>query len=936
MEEQKVYFAFISYQRKDEEWADRLRNKLEHYQLPSSVRKQDASLPKEIRPIFRDALELAGGVLAKEIETALQNSKYLIVICSPNSAKSPWVNKEIQTFIYLGREDHIIPFIIDGTPFSDNEDTECFPPALRSLKGEKELLGININELSRDAAAIKVVARMFGLKFDTLWQRYEREKKRKRWMIIGGALLFAFVSLGIGGHIAKQNRELDSKNKEIRKERDRANTEKKRAEKTSDSLRVAFDSITQQNILIQQQRNDLDKSNNELQLSLIHLAEEKLETQKQYAKFIAQKANELMDDNDYLTARRIIPDVLPNKSPRKLFPYVPEIEQALRRSFDSNSGIIYEPLGNFHTILLSPDGKTIVSCVKRENIKLWDAQTGLLVYSIPNTSSSPSIRFSPQGKLFISANGNLTIWDVNNKEKLQSINWGKSINDIDYRNRLLSLFCKNGGNYTLEIIDGYTGKLLSAIPTNGSKLITSAMFLSDDKIITASLDDSIKIWSIKSKTMIRGWKAHEFGVDFLCLNKDKSILASGEYGKISVEKGVTTTDSLRLWDVKTGKQIRAIPISVRNASFSSDGNCIIASKGNDIVIINAYTGDIIKTLSGHKRSVSKIVTNQQNRLFISSSSDGSIRIWDDYLYEPYKEGKKSGSIYTAPVAFYPDGSKYLITAVDTIMVFTTKLSKLVKKFGEENTPMFSSIKFNKDGSKFITTGSIATIWDSSNFIIKKDILIFKPNYAEISPNGKEALTITGGNEMCIWDVSKEGSSIDLPEKTFNAGEKSNIKFASFSPTGKSIVSAHDDGLIKLWNMKDNVMTDCIKGHEKSVNSVCYSSDGKFIVSASADNTIKIWNVKNKKCIRTLIGHTNEVCYAEFDSESKYVISTSFDNTVRIWDVSSGTILKTFFNQGKTAAISPDGQRIIIVDGPGSFRIIPYPSLQELIDKVRLQ
>ena len=178
MTQEKEYFAFISYQRKDEEWADRLRNKLEHYRLPSSVRKQDASLPKEIRPIFRDALEFAGGVLAKEIEIALQNSIYLIVICSPNSAKSPWVNKEIQTFIDLGREDRIIPFVIDGIPFSDNDETECFPPALRSLKGEKELLGININELSRDAAAIKVVARMFGLKFDTLWQRYEREKKR--------------------------------------------------------------------------------------------------------------------------------------------------------------------------------------------------------------------------------------------------------------------------------------------------------------------------------------------------------------------------------------------------------------------------------------------------------------------------------------------------------------------------------------------------------------------------------------------------------------------------------------------------------------------------------------------------------------------------------------------------------------------------------------
>ena len=65
METNKEYFAFISYQRNDEEWADRLRSEFEHYRLSSSIRKQNASLPKEIRPIFRDVRELAGGVLAK-------------------------------------------------------------------------------------------------------------------------------------------------------------------------------------------------------------------------------------------------------------------------------------------------------------------------------------------------------------------------------------------------------------------------------------------------------------------------------------------------------------------------------------------------------------------------------------------------------------------------------------------------------------------------------------------------------------------------------------------------------------------------------------------------------------------------------------------------------------------------------------------------------
>ena len=163
------YLAFISYKREDEKWAKWLQHKLEHYKLPTSVRKTDPSLPERVRPVFKDTTDLAGGVLEKAIKEALYFSKYLIVICSPRAAQSPWVCKEVQEFIDSGREEYIIPFIIDGVPNSLNKETECFPKNLKDLSGARELLGININEMGRNAAAIKVVARMFSLYFDTLW-----------------------------------------------------------------------------------------------------------------------------------------------------------------------------------------------------------------------------------------------------------------------------------------------------------------------------------------------------------------------------------------------------------------------------------------------------------------------------------------------------------------------------------------------------------------------------------------------------------------------------------------------------------------------------------------------------------------------------------------------------------------------------------------------
>lgn len=211
MDQPKEYFAFISYQRQDAKWAEWLRRKLEHYRLPSNLRKQDPSLPKEIRPVFRDVLELSSGLLSDEIREALLESRYLIVICSPNSAKSPWVDKEVQTFIELGRAKSIIPFIIDGEPCSGNSETECFTPGLRSLKGDDELLGININEMGRDAAAVKVVARMFGLKFDMLWQRYQRERKRRLFFTMG-LILLAFAT---GLYLIQLNRTVAGQNEVI-------------------------------------------------------------------------------------------------------------------------------------------------------------------------------------------------------------------------------------------------------------------------------------------------------------------------------------------------------------------------------------------------------------------------------------------------------------------------------------------------------------------------------------------------------------------------------------------------------------------------------------------------------------------------------------------------------------------------------------------------
>ena len=119
----KGYFAFISYKREDAKWADWLQNKLENYKLPSNLGGKD-NLPKAIRPVFKDTTELNPTYLPQQIKEALADSKYLIVVCSPLSAQSEWVNKEVETFIDMGKTDFIIPFIIVGEPHSEEAKSE--------------------------------------------------------------------------------------------------------------------------------------------------------------------------------------------------------------------------------------------------------------------------------------------------------------------------------------------------------------------------------------------------------------------------------------------------------------------------------------------------------------------------------------------------------------------------------------------------------------------------------------------------------------------------------------------------------------------------------------------------------------------------------------------------------------------------------------------
>jgi WD40 repeat protein len=191
------YWAFISYSSKDRSIAKWLHKRIENYSIPKEfqtvVFPDGSSLGKYLRPVFRDRDELSGAAdLGPAISKALSGSRYLIVLCSKNAARSEWVNKEIVEFRASGKSGNILALILDGEPNatsnpSISDDEECFPPALRSpaepLAGDLRKSGDG-----PERGFLKVLAGMAQLDFDALYRRHERAQRFRR-------LVFATVSV---------------------------------------------------------------------------------------------------------------------------------------------------------------------------------------------------------------------------------------------------------------------------------------------------------------------------------------------------------------------------------------------------------------------------------------------------------------------------------------------------------------------------------------------------------------------------------------------------------------------------------------------------------------------------------------------------------------------------------------------------------------------
>lgn len=225
----KQYTAFISYRHcpLDMAVAEALHKRIEHYRVPKDLRKNGQ---KHMGVVFRDRDELPlSNDLTQDIYEALDNAQFLIVVCTPDTPKSLWVDREIQHFLEKHGHDRILTVLAAGTPEESipKRITTIYGPDGETVVGEVEplcafLVDENERKVLRNLRGefLRLAAAILRCPYDALRQRQKRYRTRQ--LIAAGsgvaAVLLTIIGLLIRWNVdvTQKNEEISQKNEEIK------------------------------------------------------------------------------------------------------------------------------------------------------------------------------------------------------------------------------------------------------------------------------------------------------------------------------------------------------------------------------------------------------------------------------------------------------------------------------------------------------------------------------------------------------------------------------------------------------------------------------------------------------------------------------------------------------------------------------------------------
>jgi WD40 repeat protein len=928
------YWAFVSYSHHDRHWGEWLHRAIETYRVPRKLVGQSSpvgKIPRRLAPIFRDCAELpAAPNLGARLEEALRSSRYLVVVCSPSAAASPWVNQEVRTFKAANGEDRILCLIVDGEPNTVNrlesKELECLPEALRShavadrdvsrARSEPLAADVRSGHDSKITAKLRLIAGLIGVSFDELRQRELRRRRWRRAQLTFAALTVLAMIAGVWQWQEVQ-KEQQHRLQTIENFVSLGQTKVQNGDFVSaavllgeaymlggDSRRLRY--------LLARALPAIDVQAATLQASGPPVVAATFDPHGRYLLSLSQPSQAKVWD---ATAGRLIGTLKQHQAPITSATFSHDGQHVVTTSYDRTARIWEASTARListldrhpsllDTALYSPDDSLLLTLGVDATARLWDPASGKLLRELPGGARRPAT-FSPDGSMLVTT------------QILQD------------------------AKHLIVFRDTATGRVVRAL--EGHQGIRDAQFSRNgERLVTAGEDGSLRIWDATSGDPQTTWISGDGPLIFAAfLSDDRTVVVLSETGTIY------RYDSKKqqiLDQRETGLR------PVRLAAFDPGRGWLVLIGPEGVPSVwETYGGGLLAKLQGLGGQVLCASINSRAPHIVTGAADGTIVTWD--LSRRARALNLSGHGQMVNVARFSPDAKWILTAGSDskARIWNAETGEPVAMLAGHDAAV-TDAKFDATTSLIVTLSLDGAMgwWSVEDWQLLRMIKDANVEQIELSQDGRRLLLIYGRRYAALIDreslkavatvdgrmelrsgavsndgrllaVGSEDGTIDLRDARTGAlikllwAHSGSVHSLHFSADSSRLLSAGADGSALVWAVPDGEVIAAIEGQPDDLVSARFSSDGGRVVTASRDKGAKIWSADDGRFIASLSGHNARVSFAKFSPDGKLVATGSDDRTVKIWDADSGQLLQSLEgHEGEilSAEFSTDGERLI--------------------------
>jgi WD40 repeat protein/tetratricopeptide (TPR) repeat protein len=580
----------------------------------------------------------------------------------------------------------------------------------------------------------------------------------------------------------------------------------------------------------------------------------------------------------------------------------------------------------------APDGIQLLTASYDGTARLWAVESGQLVHTFNGHDSSVShAAFAPDGTRVVTASddGTARLWAVQNGQLLHTLKGHKA--KVSH-----AAFAPDGTQLLTASFDGtahlwavQSGQLLHTFKGHGSCVsfagkVSPAAFAPDGtRLLTASSDGTVRLWAVQSGQLLHTLKGHESSVSHAAFAPDGTQVVTASFD-----------GTARLWAVESGQLLHTLKGHsgwVYHATFAPEGTQVLTASDDGTARLWAVqSGQLLHTFKGHSNKVYHAAFAPDGTRLLTASYDGTARLWavqSNQLLRTLKGHESSVS----HAAFAPDGTQVLTASDDgTARLWAVQSGQLLHTLKGHDSSV-SHAAFAPDGTRLLSASidGTARLWavQSGQLLHTLKGHNSSVSHAAFAPDGTQLLIASYDGTARIWAVQSGGQLLH----TFK-GHDSSVSHAVFAPDGTQVVTASDDRTARLWAVQSGQLLHTLKGHSDRVSHASFAPDGTRVVTASDDGTARLWAVQSGQLLHTLKGHSDRVSHAAFAPDGTRLVTASYDGTARLWAVQSGQLLHTLKGHDSSvshAAFAPDGTRLLTASDDGTARLWTVQSGQQL-------